>query len=46
MARTMKALDGRLAQLEQLANTLERRGWRDRKAPGDEPAPEDLSEPD
>ena len=45
MARTMKALDGRLAQLEQLANTLERRGRRDQKAPGDEPAAEDPPEP-
>ena len=41
MARTMKALDGRLAQLEQLANTFERRGRRD--AAG-EAAPEVASE--
>ena len=45
MARTMKALDGRLAQLEQLANTLERRGRRGQRAPSDEAAPEDPPEP-
>ena len=33
MASTMKALDGRLSQLEQLANTFERGGRRRRDAP-------------
>lgn len=43
MARTMKALDSRLAQLEQLANTFERGGRRRRGAPAEESA-EDESQ--
>ena len=40
MAATMKALDGRLAQVEQLANTVQRGGRRRRGEASDE-APED-----
>lgn len=45
MARTMKALDGRLAQLEQLANTFER-GGRRRRTATPEDSTKDESEPD
>ena len=42
MAATMKALDSRLAQIEQLANTVQRRAGPGRKAPADEPAEDDA----
>jgi AcrR family transcriptional regulator len=45
MARTMKALDGRLGQLEQLANTVERGGRRRRGPPTGEPAGGPTGEP-
>ena len=44
MASTMKALDGRLSQLEQLANTFERGGRRRRDAPAENSEEDSASE--
>ena len=44
MAATMKALDGRLAQVEQLANTVQG-GGRRRRADGEEATESDQTEP-
>ena len=45
MAATMKTLDGRLAQVEQLANTVQRGGRRRRDKASEEAPEEDRAEP-